>query len=110
MQPSTPPPEPIEEPEFEASAQFDGPRLVLRLRGQADQRTGSRLAVFLNAADDAAVAASAKEIVIDFRECAFMNSSGLKAVVTWLVRAKNHPPERRYAIRFRHSPELHWQI
>jgi hypothetical protein len=111
MQPPTPsPPEPIEEADFAATAHFDGARLVLQLRGQADQRTGVRLGTFFDAADTAAVAASSKEMVVDFRACAFMNSSGLKAVVTWLVRAKNHPPDRRYTIRFLHAPELHWQI
>ena len=34
----------------------------------------------------------------------------LKALVTWLRRAREHAPEQRYAIRFVHEPQAHWQI
>jgi len=39
-----------------------------------------------------------------------MNSSCLKALVTWLRRVREHLLEQRYTIRFLHQPELHWQM
>jgi len=102
--------EPIREPDFSATGQFDGSRLSVRLWGNADQRGNTLLDAFLQAADRQSVAARIKEVVVDFRELVFMNSSCLKALVTWLRRVQEHPPEQRYAIRFLHEPEAHWQM
>ena len=102
--------EPIQEPNFRATGQFDDARLNVHLWGNADQRGNTLLDSFLQAADQQAVAAGVKEIVVDFRELEFMNSSCLKALVTWLRRAREHAPEERYAIRFLHEPQAHWQM
>ena len=102
--------EPIQEPNFRATGQFADARLDVHLWGNADQRGNTLLDSFLQAADQQAVAAGVKEIVVDFRELEFMNSSCLKALVTWLRRAREHAPEERYAIRFVHEPQAHWQI
>ena len=102
--------EPIQEPNFRVTGQFDDARLNVRLWGNADQRGNTILDGFLQAADRQAVAAGVKEIVVDFRELEFMNSSCLKALVTWLRRAREHAPEQRYAIRFVHEPQAHWQM
>jgi hypothetical protein len=102
--------DPIQEPNFRATGVFDDARLNVRLWGNADQRGNTLLDSFLQAADQQAVAAGVKEIVVDFRELEFMNSSCLKALVTWLRRAREHAPEQRYAIRFVHEPQAHWQI
>jgi len=103
--------EPIQEPNFRATGQFDDDaRLNVRLWGNADQRGNTLLDAFLQAADQQAVAAGIKEVIVDFRELEFMNSSCLKALVTWLRRAREHAPEERYAIRFLHEPQTHWQM
>jgi hypothetical protein len=102
--------DPIQEPNFRATGEFDDARLNVRLWGNADQRGNTLLDSFLQAVDLQAVAAGVKDIVVDFRELEFMNSSCLKALVTWLRRAREHAPEQRYAIRFVHEPQAHWQI
>ena len=102
--------EPIQGRNFRATGQFDDARLNVWLWGNADQRGNTLLDTFLQAADQQAVAAGVKEIVVDFRELEFMNSSCLKALVTWLRRAREHAPEERYAIRFVHEPQAHWKI
>jgi hypothetical protein len=101
---------PIEDADFRATSTLDGARLTLRLEGQADPRSNARIDVFLLEAHQQAVAAGLKEVVVDFRPLAFMNSSCLKSLVTWLRRVQESPPEARYAIRFLHDPESHWQI
>jgi hypothetical protein len=102
--------EPIQESDFRATGSLAASRLTVHLWGQADQRTNIRLDTFLQAADRECLAAGVKEVVVDFRELVFMNSSCLKSLVTWLRRVHDHPPEHRYAIRFLHEPEAHWQI
>ena len=102
--------DPIQEQDFRATGDFDDARLNLRLWGNADQRSNTLLDGFLQDADRQTVAAAIKEVVVDFRELVFMNSSCLKALVTWLRRVQEHPPAQRYAIRFLHEPEAHWQI
>ena len=102
--------DPIQEQDFRATGSFDDARLNVHMWGNADQRGNTLLDGFLQAADRQAVAAGIKEVVVDFRELVFMNSSCLRALVTWLRRAQEHPPEQRYAIRFVHEPEAHWQM
>jgi hypothetical protein len=100
---------PIEEPDFTATGQFDEARLALRLWGNADMRVKARLDTFLDEADRQSIAANVKEVVVDFRELVFMNSSCLKALVTWLGRVQDRPANQRYAIKFLKEPAAHWQ-
>jgi hypothetical protein len=100
---------PIEEPDFTATGQFEGTRLAMRLWGNADMRVKTRLDVFLDEADRQSVAANVTEVVVDFRELVFMNSSCLKALVTWLGRVQDRPVDQRYAVRFLKEPAAHWQ-
>jgi hypothetical protein len=101
--------DPIAESDFNASGQFEEARLALRLWGNADMRVKARLDTFLDEADRQSVAAGVKEVVVDFRELVFMNSSCLKALVTWLGRVQDRPANQRYAIRFLKEPAAHWQ-
>ena len=102
--------ETIEDEGFRATGELAETRLTLHLSGQADPRSNARLEGFLQAADGQAVAAGVKEVAVDFRRLEFMNSSCLKSLVSWLRRVQERPPEQRYAIRFLHEPESHWQI
>jgi hypothetical protein len=102
--------EPIEESEFTAKGEFNDNRLTVHLWGNADQRGRTRFDAFLEAVDRQSMATGVKEVVVDFRELAFMNSSCLKALVTWLRRVQERPSEQQYAIRFLQEPEAHWQI
>lgn len=100
---------PIEEGDFTASGQLEGERISLRLWGNADMRVKARIDTFLEEADSKAVAAGVKEVVVDFRELVFMNSSCLKALVTWLGKVQDRPVNERYAVRFVREPAAHWQ-
>jgi anti-anti-sigma factor len=102
--------EPIEDEGFSAVGSFEDRKLTVRLSGEADRRTNERLDAFLRAADQQAVAAGIKEVVVDFRTLAFMNSSNLTALVGWLRRLQEHPAEQRYTICFLHEPAVLWQI
>jgi hypothetical protein len=101
--------EPIEAPDFTATGRFEEARLALRLWGHADLGAKTSLDRFLDAADRQSVAAGVKEVVVDFRELVFMNSSCLKALVTWLNRVQDRPADQRYSIRFLKEPDALWQ-
>jgi len=101
---------PIEDSEFIARGELDGARLRLHLWGNADMRAKDPLDKFLGAVDDRAVADAAEEVVVDLRELVFMNSSCLKAVVTWLGRVQDRPTAQRYRVRFLKEPAAHWQV
>jgi hypothetical protein len=101
--------ESIDEPDFRASGELEEGRLTMRLAGQADPRSNAHIDGFLLAADDRSVAAGVKEVIVDFRQLEFMNSSCLKSLVTWLRRVQQRSPEHRYAIRFLHAPDSPWQ-
>lgn len=100
---------PIDEGDFKASGQLEGERMALQLWGNADMRVKARIDTFLEEADSKAIAAGVKEVVVDFRELVFMNSSCLKALVTWLGKVQDRPVNERYAVRFVREPAAHWQ-
>src|SRR5262245_9803906 len=97
---SVPAVKPIEDPEFVARGELDGARRRLHLWGKADMRANDPLDKCLGAVDDRALADAAEEVVVDLRELVFMNSSCLKAVVTWLGRVQDRPTAQRYRVRF----------
>lgn len=101
---------PIEDTEFAAHSELDGARLRLHLWGNADMRAKDPLDRFLLAVDDRALANAAEEVVVDLRELVFMNSSCLKAVVTWLGRIQDRGVSHRYRVRFLREPAAHWQV
>jgi hypothetical protein len=98
----------IKDTEFEATAAVDGEALVMRLWGNADLRVNAPLGPFLDSVDDEAKRNHMGEVVADFRELVFMNSSCLKEFVRWIAqvdeRADNH-----YRIRFLSDPTAQWQ-
>jgi hypothetical protein len=101
---------PIDDAEFRARSMVEGRRLVLHFWGNADMRAKSPLDAFLAAADGKACAAAVEEVVVDLRELVFMNSSCLKALVTWLATVQERPAAERYLIRFLKEPAAHWQV
>jgi hypothetical protein len=102
--------ESIDESEFRAQGKIEDNRLTVYLWGNADQRGRSLFDSFLEGVDRESVAASVKEVVVDFRELMFMNSACLKSLVTWLRRVQERPADRQYAIRFLQAADAHWQV
>jgi hypothetical protein len=55
------------------------------------------------------VEAAVQEVVVDFRRLDFMNSSCLKALVTWLGKVQERPIAEQYQVVFLKAPAAHWQ-
>ena len=98
----------IKDAEFEASASFDGQALVLRLLGNADLRVNGPLGPFLDSVDDEARRSHTGEVVADFRQLVFMNSSCLKEFVRWIAQVDERPDDH-YRIKFLSDPSAQWQ-
>ena len=97
----------IKDTEFEATAAMDGPSLVMRLSGNADLRVNGPLGPFLDSVDDEARRQHTGEVVADFRDLEFMNSSCLKEFVRWIAQVEERPDH--YRIKFLSDPDAHWQ-
>ena len=99
----------IKEPEFEASAVVEGDAIVMRLWGDADLRVNDALGPFLASVDEEARKNRLGEVVADFRELVFMNSSCLKEFVEWISRVEDRRANASYRICFLSDPTMHWQ-
>jgi hypothetical protein len=97
----------IKDAEFEATASVDGGALVMRLWGNADLRVNGPLGPFLDSIDDEARRNHMGEVVADFRELVFMNSSCLKEFVRWIAQVEERGDH--YRIRFLSDPQAQWQ-
>jgi hypothetical protein len=99
----------VVQPGFALRAALDGNGLELRLTGSADSRATSELEAFLGRAHAAAQRLAVPEVVIDLRQCRFMNSSSFKAFLGWLAAIADLPPEARYRLRFAWDAGSYWQ-
>jgi hypothetical protein len=80
----------------------------MRLLGSADLRVNGPLGPFLDSIDDEARRQHMGEVVADFRQLEFMNSSCLKEFVRWIAQVEERPADH-YRIRFLSAPDAHWQ-
>jgi hypothetical protein len=79
----------------------------MRLWGNADLRVNGPLGPFLDQVDDQARRNHMGEVVADFRELVFMNSSCLKEFVRWIALVEERA--EHYRIRFLSDPDAQWQ-
>lgn len=90
-----------------ASATSDG--ISLKVSGNGDMETPASLAGYLKALHAEALRLSAKQVVIECEDLYFMSSACVKCLVTWLDGVQKLEDPKRYAVRFRANPNLHWQ-
>ena len=95
--------------DFTATATSEGNVVRLALKGNADMRAQPAVAELVPKLHEEARRLGASEVVVSFRELAFMNSHCFKSFVTWLCRVDKAPPEERYVIRFESNQRAHWQ-
>jgi hypothetical protein len=99
---------PLKGDAFVLKAELEQGRILVQFSGTGDMSVVEPLDRWLRTLHREALHVGTQEVVVDVRELYFMNSSCLKAFVTWIDTA-----ERRdgapYTIRFRASPDLKWQ-
>jgi hypothetical protein len=83
--------------------------IAVKMSGNADMDGIPVLEAFLLTLHRDAVATSTHHVDVDIRELYFMNSSCLKALVTWITKVQALPAAARYEIHFASNPSLSWQ-
>src|SRR5262252_8771336 len=87
-----------QEPRFSATVESKDRTLSARLVGTADLDVKGALDEFLEQLHQSALAGNIAEVVMDFRELKFMNSSCLKGLVAWICTLQELPAPRRYRV------------
>ena len=52
---------------------------------------------------------SIRMVEIDFTGLDYINSSGIKTLISWIMESKEIPDDRKYTIHIIHNPEIVWQ-
>jgi hypothetical protein len=83
---------------------------VIRFAGNIDDANpGAFLDPTLEEIHQQVLAHRLKEVDADFTELSFLNSSGIKSLIKWIMRQTELPDDQKYKIRFVYSSRITWQ-
>jgi hypothetical protein len=94
---------------FSAKSAGSGEKVLVEMKGNADIAVQEQLKTFCASIGAAARLAHAQEVVFDFRELYFMNSSCLSLLLRFINEVSEGSPQDRFTVRFRSNPNLRWQ-
>jgi hypothetical protein len=83
--------------------------LAVTFAGTADSETRDQLEGFVKQVHVEALRLKVPEVVVDFRELEFMNSSCFKIFVAWLAQLRDLGADSQYRIQIRSNANLLWQ-
>lgn len=84
--------------------------MVIRFSGNIDDANpGAFLDPALEEIHQQVLAHRLKEVDADFTELSFLNSSGIKSLIKWIMRQTEVPEDQKYKIRFVYSSRITWQ-
>ena len=100
-----------------STVQSEGGRVNLRVEGdivfasgEIDQQSPRDfLAGFLEIVHNMALGEKLPEVKVNVTELSFLNSSGIKEFLSWILRRHRLSPEKRYKINFLFDPAVAWQ-
>jgi hypothetical protein len=95
--------------DFAAEASVSDGVMQAAVSGNADLNVRLALERFLTAVHEEARTNHLREVSLDLRKLAFMNSSCLKSLVVWVTQIQDLPAEQRYQVKLLSSPALYWQ-
>ena len=96
-------------PNFAAAPSWDGAAIAVRFSGNADIAAKDSLEVLLPRVHAEAQRLASPEVVIDFKQLEFMNSSCFRSFVSWVSDVQDLPPDKQYRIRMLSNPAMLWQ-
>ena len=99
---------PLVQEGFSVDARLENGELIVRFTGNGDMAAVAALGLYLKQAHSEALELLVARVSCDFSELYFVNSSCLKAFVTWIDTVGQMQPAP-YEIRFLTNPNLHWQ-
>jgi hypothetical protein len=92
-----------------AQGQLTDGNLAVTFAGTADSETRDQLEDFVKAVHTEALRLKVPQVIVDFRELEFMNSSCFKIFVAWLAQLRDLGADSQYRIQIRSNPNLLWQ-
>jgi hypothetical protein len=100
-----------------STVQAAGGRVSLRAEGETVFVTGEIdqqsprdfLAGFLEIVHNMALGEELAEVKANVTELVFLNSSGIKEFLSWILRRHRIAPEKKYKINFLFDPGVAWQ-
>jgi hypothetical protein len=93
---------------FSLEPQLRAGVLVITISGNGDMAAVDPLAFYLKQVSAVVTDLSIAEVEFDFRQLFFLNSSCLKAFVTW-IRDTTEFAGQGFQVRFISNPNLYWQ-
>ena len=91
---------------------LDGPdgALLLKFKGNIDQANpGEFMDPLLDQVHERVLANKVPTVLADFTDLQFCNSSGIKALINWVMKQMEMSPESRYPVKFLYSKKVTWQ-
>jgi hypothetical protein len=83
---------------------------TMYVAGEIDQLSPRDfMAGFLEIVHNMALGENLPLVRVDVTELAFLNSSGIKEFLSWILRRNRIPPEKKYKINFLFDPSVSWQ-
>jgi hypothetical protein len=92
---------------IDASPEAGHPKV--RFFGNADMKAIEAIEKCLMSLHADVQRVGATEVLVDFQDLEFMNSSCIKSFVNWVNRVRSLEEKAQYRIRFRSNPNAHWQ-
>lgn len=94
----------------EGNVQLRGEGDTVLISGNIDSQAPSKfLMPFFKDVHNEVISKNIKEIKLDIRKLNFLNSSGIKELVDWILKLDTLPEEQKYVITILTNPELLWQ-
>ena len=94
---------------FSIELKTSGGSMTLRLSGEADRGAVPRLQDYVERLHAQLQRLRAREVLVDLRDLAFMNSSCFRVLIHWVVEITKLKPDARYRLILRHDPDVLWQ-
>lgn len=84
--------------------------LTVAFSGRIDDADpGSFMDPALQAIHDEILAQGLREVAADFTELSFLNSSGIKSLIKWIMRQTELDDDQKYKIKLLYSSRVTWQ-
>jgi hypothetical protein len=99
----------IDANDLRAAPSYKDGQLSLIFAGSADSRSQDAIESLLNRVHAEALRLALPEVLVDFRDCDFVNSSCFKAFVVWLEQIQELDEQKQYKLRFYSDDSKAWQ-
>jgi hypothetical protein len=100
---------PIVDERFSMATGTDDSRPLLRIAGDADIAAQALVGPFLRRLHVELRESQTGAVLVDLRELQFINSSCIKALVSWIAEVVNLAVDQRYRVIFCSNPAYRWQ-